>query len=321
MSNIDISLARKAAILAFLAEGPVSLAQLATRFNRSWTEIYTEITKMWTVDVRDAATEFSPFDFDFYDEEVGPDTLVELTAGSDHAVSQPHLTLAEAVAVLGVLDQLLRAADANDFESLIKLRQRIADAATQAGYGPALWPAPQLVAAPAVITALGEAIENRHWVEIIYWKSTDGKLASEKAQIAPITLSTGANPLVIAANRKEELRRYRLDRITGVEITNKKYFKKLARQITTDLATDDGGFGAIDVILTCEPQARWVAESIPGAQMEVGDDHIRLSFRARNIDWLRTLLIRLGHSVLKIEPDAVAHEIADTVEQIYQETQ
>lgn len=298
---VDLSLARKAAILAFIPAGGITLEELADHFGRTWKEMRDELSALFMIEVPDGGFYTSPYDITFDNDEPSARSMVYLTRMRADEFPVPSLTLSEAITMLGLVDQALGASDSDDTQSLMDFRSRLADAVSDAGYGSVLWQAPQMTTRRDVIDTLTAAIETRHFVTIDYWFVTDGELSVQSRTVAPAAITTHAQPKLICANRADERRTYRLDRICQVTTAESTFTKAYARKILADEEATDA-FGTLPVTLRTTSAARWLAEYVSGAQIEKDGAELIVSFNVSSYTWLRRLAIRLGHDLLSIEP-------------------
>lgn len=298
----DLSLSRKVAILAYLRQGPVSLKELARRFGTRQTEMREELSELFTTEISALGGFDTPVDIEL--PESGADLVV---LHSDSTAVRPTFTLAEVISLLAVVDELIGVVDLETASELLTLRERLTSASEKAGYGSVLWPAPS-AGALEVAHALSQAIGRRREVRIEYMKAANLRTRLEQATVWPVMLTTDARPLLVAG-KAGALRTYRLDRIYSVEQTGARFSADEARHIRDAFAgTDD--FSGTRVRLTCDVRARWVAESVPIVASEERDGELVIDLDVASIAWLRSLLIRLGDSVKRVEPAEIASRIA-----------
>ena len=309
MANIDISLARKLSVIAYLLDQPVELGELAKRFERTWSQMYAELYEIFMVEVPDGSGIELPFDLIIDDDgDVSAHTVVSLRVEASLDLDRPSLTLAEVISLVAVIDDLLRAADSSTSVKLFELRERLVHATGQAGYSSVLWATPQSVISPTMMDVLTQAMHDRRWVRIEYWRNDDGRAPHRvRNHVAPVAISTALNPLLIAANESEELRRFRIDRISSIEVTTTSFTKQLAQRIRK-LASQPAEFTGEEVTLVCTRDARWIVEVIPGARIVDDGAQLRIALPVTSRSWLTSLAMRLGESLIDVEPsDARAH--------------
>lgn len=310
MAKIDISLARKLAVISYLLDRPVELGELAKRFERTWSQMYAELYEIFMVEVPDGSAIELPFDLIVDDEEVDAHTVVTLRLDGALELDRPSLTLAEVISLVAIIDDLFRAADSQTAKKLFVLRERIVHATTTAGFGSVLWATPQSVISTSMMDLLTQAMNDRRWIRIEYWKNGNGRAPQRvRTHVAPVAISTTLNPLLIAANENEELRRFRIDRISDITMTTTAFTKQLAQRIRK-AATLPSEFAGENVTLVCSSRARWIVEVIPGARIVEDGEQVRIELPVSSRAWLASLAMRLGENLLSIEPAEVRADVA-----------
>lgn len=303
---IDVSISRKLAILGHLRKGPTTLGELAAHFSRTPAAMRSELKEIFLVEIEQEGFYISVYELD-YPDTADPTGVVSL--GETTTATSPSMTLAEVISVLALVDSLLVAADPTEAETLTRLRERIVDAVADAGYGSVLWPAPQQAGSEDVYATLSAALADRRYVDIEYYKSDTRSAIPVPAQIAPIEIQTGRRPHVVAI-KDDEIRRYRLDRISSAVPTDRKFSQRYAKSIVDAEPEPSGG---VEVTLITTLSARWVSESVPISSCEQDGDTLRITLSARP-HWLGTLLVRLGDTLLGIEGEAARATIAEQYE-------
>ncbi|MDO5025738.1 MAG: WYL domain-containing protein [Trueperella sp.] len=312
---MDISLSRKLAILRRLSDKPATFSELAAIFGGTWQEIRNDLQELFTVELSEKGFFESPIDL-IFDLAGGPDSVVQLVQAPHW---QPTYSFAEVIAVLAAVDNLIATTDPAAQTALRTLRADLVTAATAAGYGESLWPAPQNGVARAVYGVILESLLARQKIRISYWKAAPGGAQPYSYDIYPVDISTAGKPRLIAANDRKELREYRLDRIGSAELIAGTVSKNLVRRIRQQWANAEPEFGGIKTTLWCEQWARWVAESVP-ATTEIVAGLLRIELDARP-EWLLELAMQLGTGLQKVEDPYVAHQLAQAADILAQEYQ
>ncbi|VEI12431.1 helix-turn-helix transcriptional regulator [Trueperella bialowiezensis] len=299
----DLALSRKISILAYLADHEPTLAELSDHFTTSPSKMRADLSEVFTTEYAAHGGFETPVDVEIPDNPRGKVILRENQTGL-----LPSLTLAEVISLLALIDDMYGSVDTTTRTHLAKLRERIAQAASEAGFGQALWPAPTVNLEDTTAGLVAEAIAERACIEISYLKAgADLHVHSEDVVIAPVSLTTGSHPLLIAA-KDSQLRTYRLDRITDVKILDQHYTRDLGRNIQAQYKAD-AEFSGRTVRIVCTPQARWVAETIPVESATEESGMLVIDMTVSSMSWLRTLLIRIGEELVHIEPDTVRDEM------------
>ncbi|SPT74431.1 Uncharacterised protein [Arcanobacterium haemolyticum] len=295
----DLSLARKRAIVDFLFRRPnVSLGEAATHFGLSWEALRDEVSQLSTVELVSGSFFESPFDVWIDDDVPTPDSLIRVSHVETEGM--PALSPAEIVSLLGAIDTAFVAADSDDAQALSELRGRIVEATEAKGYGSVLWPAPQMEALPAVLDAVNEALASAQYLTIEYWKFdlATNRMAPTLVEVAPVSIIPGRHPLLLASYNNE-VRRYRIDRITDATVGNRAVSGRLERRISGAAGRDT--IDGVKVRLWCQPGCRWVVEDIPGSTLTQRDNYDIIELPVRHRSWLMSLVVRLGQKVERVE--------------------
>ena len=273
----DLTVSRKIAILAYLDRGASTLGEMATHFHTTPARMRRELSELFVMEIPNAGYFESPVDIAIPDDDDGEVRLI-----ANDTRTSPSLSLAEVLTLMAVLDDHLGVVDASTRAHLLRLRQRVVQASAQAGYGAALWPAPS-VNAREITDCLTAAMRQRRLIELTYLKAgVDLHLFDDVVTVAPVSLTTGARPRLVAA-KDGQLRTYRLDRI-----------------------------------VSCAARGGTV-ETLPVDSFVERDGNYEITLTARSLAWLRTLLIRMGRSVIRVEPAHIAREIAAQAKQYLEE--
>lgn len=150
---------------------------------------------------------------------------------------------------------------------------------------------------PGVRDALAAAIREHRTARLTH----DGLRRTSHPEVEParLFLRQGYSYLQAWSRERADWRFFRLDRIHGVEL-GETFEPRPAPALQGSwgelLSTTD------EVVLTVAPSARWIAEYFPTT--EVDGDRIRLGITS--IEWLTSLLLRLGGQVVSVEPATAA---------------
>ncbi|MDP9832385.1 helix-turn-helix transcriptional regulator [Trueperella abortisuis] len=299
----DLSLARKIAILTYLGRGAPSLRDLAEHFRTTPARMRRELTELFLFEIWEGGYYEAPVDVEIPQDDDG-----EVRLNDDSTGMAPSLSLAEVLTLLALIDDLLSAVDAGTRLHLLRLRERIAAAMEGRGYGSALWPAPALNAREITDT-LAIAMKKDRLVELVYLKAgPDLHVVENSATVLPAMIATGSRPRLVAG-KNGRLRTYRLDRIVSVRVLEAGFAKK-ARDEIVEAFESDGGFLGEQVTIRCTAEGRWVTETLPVDSFRDLGDRLEIVLTVSSLAWLRTLLVRMGESVLGVEPEHVARQIA-----------
>ncbi|MBM7825421.1 putative DNA-binding transcriptional regulator YafY [Arcanobacterium pluranimalium] len=313
---IDLSLALKISVLSYLqTHGPMPLGELAAHFHQSVKDMHKELRELFVVELVDGEGGYSssvPISM-----ELEPDAAGIVSVSQIEPVAPALFTLAEIIGLLGAIDFLLSAAQESQRSSLLHLRNTLVSAAQQAGFGSVLWSAPSIRYAHDVTAMLDHAISQRRKTTFHYWKS-NANARAESVEVSgyPIAIDSGYHPLVDVLDEQENIRSYRLDRIANVSISDDAISAKSFQHAQRMAKNEPMEFVGEQVILRCDPSARWVVESVPNTQFVTDDGELVITLSVVNRGWLRSLLVRLGSAVHSIEPRSFLAEDLDHIRHI-----
>ncbi len=153
-----------------------------------------------------------------------------------------------------------------------------------------------------VVETLRSAVEERRQVEIDYYAY--GRDARTRRVVDPRSVFAAEGQWYLQAycHLAESDRRFRVDRIRGMEVLDR----------SVEGALDDGDGPAtkvyepraddLRVVLDLEARARWVTEQYPlEAMEELGEGRCRVTLAVSERAWLERLLLRLGGAVIAAE--------------------
>lgn len=326
---VDASVPRRESYFTYLLRhGPTTLKELATHFSLVPLMVRRELRDLFTTEIVVDGQPQALYDLVMPPWEEGQpidDTWViearRNTAWGDDPGSYPvaSFTLAEVISLLGAIDSLLAVAVGDHQRALLDMRAVFVQAARTSGYGDAIWEPPTARFAPAIANSIFAAIEQRNAIIISYWQAhPQGGATYRQEHIHPFAIDPAINPLLVAANERGELRTFRLDRISDVTPTDEYAKKMQVRTWSTSYRVTPKHFTGTPVQLVCSPGARWLREELPEARMEVDAENHQLviSVTVHNLQWLRTLLVRLGADCIALQPESVCRQLAPALSAI-----
>ncbi|MCI7551264.1 MAG: WYL domain-containing protein [Actinomycetaceae bacterium] len=327
-----IDLARYISVLSYIrARGTVQLGELARHYNVGVREMYSYLWTLYMLEIMDTSASYvSPFSLSLENVDPAddhPDPQMEISLDAHYIFDKADafsttLSFAELIALLATIDSLLYTAEPETADQLLALRAMLVSASVKAGYHDEMWPAPVIEGGRDVQRKIRSAIANRRYVTIEYWKAQGAGAASTTAYVIPLYIEAKEHPLLRAANAERELRTFRMDRISAVEISHKKLGIKAFGKLTVQAKRARPHFDGEEVRLYCDVDAAWLVETIPGAQAYRADDELMITLHAGSIEWLRTLAARIGPSLHRVEPQHIADALAAnaaTILQAYQD--
>ena len=163
----------------------------------------------------------------------------------------------------------------------------------------------------AIRTAVDDALSGRRRLHLTYYVPGRDETTERDADPIRLLFADGKGYLEAYCYRAEEVRLFRLDRITAAEVLEQE-------------ASPPDGLGLHDLskdlfqpdpedplaVLDLEPSARWVSEYYPTESTEeLGDGRLRVSLRFSDPGWLQRLALRLGGTATVVEPADVADAV------------
>ena len=160
----------------------------------------------------------------------------------------------------------------------------------------------------AIRASVDDGLARQRRMHLRYY--VPGRDETTERDVDPIRLlfSDGKGYLEAYCYRAEEVRLFRLDRITGAAVLDEEASPPEGlglHDLSKDLFQPDPEDPI--AVLDLEPPARWVAEYYPTeGQEELGNGRLRVRLRFSDPGWLQRLVLRLGGNATLQEPDDVA---------------
>lgn len=333
---------RTHAILIFLsgrANGTATLAEIANHFATSWSNV---LDLLWDANLIEIPGMVAPFDlvlpdppdqWDGLGEPPGPDSPVQLAQTGTGEVPQLSLALDEAMVLVALLDNVLEVTPPGESRDVLReLRASLTQAASDAGFGQALWREPGSPIAAQSLKTIVECINGGRTLTFGYHRA-GANLREDVQQVeaVPVSLTTGASPVLRAA-RDGVARTYRLDRI-GEVIAGEPLDKRSVTAARKLVAAEERGMRATaregkgpwlpqgeSVTLHLTPAGKWAGETLPGVVTGTEGDTLVMTLNVTSDEWLFSLLLQLGDAVLAVQPQSVADKLAERFAQLLKET-
>lgn len=321
MANVQ-KIVRTNAVLTYLASrGSATLREIAEHFGTPW---QSALGLLWDASLVDVAGMPIPFDLQLpMRAEASPDSIVRLEDTGAGEVPPLPLGLDEAMVLVALIDQVLEVSAPGDSrEALRDVRSKLSEAATNAGFGSAIWPEPEPPISSDTLGTVTRAVAERRMLTIGYHRAgPDLHEQVETVDLIPFGISTGTAPVLHAARELAgELTRrtYRLDRIgsaaLGEQIPERTWNR--ARRVPLAEWTPTGQ----TVTLFVTRQGKWAAETLPGVTYTESDEMLVLSLPVASEEWLFSLLVQLGDTVVAVDPPEIADHMAKRATQLLKET-
>lgn len=163
----------------------------------------------------------------------------------------------------------------------------------------------------AIRSRLAEAIAAGRAVRLAYHGAS--RDAATAPLVDPVRLATrdGYGYLVAWAHERDAWRTYRLDRVSGVEVTGQPVTDHGEAPVPASGWLDERPDAAL-VTLDLRPQGHWIVEYHPTVSVERLPDGVwRVALRVADPGWLRRLLLRLGPAVVRVDPPEAAASARD----------
>ena len=341
MANVH-DIVRTHAILTFLngqVEATATLAEIAAHFGTSWRNA---LNLLWDANLIEIPGMVAPFDlvlpdrpeqWDGTGEPPGPDSLVQLGDSGSGDVPQLSLTLDEVMVLVALLDNVLEVTPAGDSrKALRELRGSLIQAASDAGFGQALWREPEAAIGMRSLETIIRCINEGRVLSFSYHRAgTDLHETVQQVSAVAISISTGTAP-VLHAVRGTDVRSYRLDRIGDVSAGERLAKQEIvaarraveAQERESRAAVRGGGAAwhpqGESVTLHLTRAGKWAGETLPGALTREEGDTLVVTLNVTSEEWLFSLLLQLGDAVLAVEPQRVAEDLAERFTRLLEET-
>ncbi len=157
---------------------------------------------------------------------------------------------------------------------------------------------------------IARALSTGRAIRLQYHGASRDKVTNPLVDPARVAIRDGNGYLDAWDRRRKTWRTYRLDRILGAQVSR-------ARAGNHGEPPDysagwlDGRPDAVEVTMVLRPEARWITEYYPMTGVNESDDGtVTVQLLVADPVWFRRLLLRLGASVLSVEPREAAASAA-----------
>jgi proteasome accessory factor C len=172
------------------------------------------------------------------------------------------------------------------------------------------------VDAPQFLPAVRQAAEEGRALEIDYLSGSRDELTTRLIEPAQVVTMEGHWYLDAFCHRAEDMRRFRVDRISAVRDADRPAgTHRVARDAEDSFVP---GPGAVEVVLRLGPSAQWVAESIPvRAVRRAADGSVReVVLDVGGFAWFERLLLQLGTDAQVLSPPDLVDLAASAAEKV-----
>ncbi|MCF2706421.1 WYL domain-containing protein [Arcanobacterium haemolyticum] len=297
---------------------PVSLKELSKHFGLPWKRV---LELLWTANTVDIDGVVAPFDLvlpippgqeDDDEEPTTAESEVLLGSAGSQELPELSLTLDETMVLVALIDSMMEVTSpGGSLTALRALRSKLVGAATESGYGSALWPEPQAPMNEEWLATLTRAIEEKRCVEFEYFQPGDGRARRREVVMIPQVISSRTNPTIVGTI-DDEVRSYRLDRIAYPRCGDKVPAPQRRRSKARVEAAEQESWKPEGDIVTVKvtKEGRWAGETLPIIGRRNDDDNLVFALRSSSDEWLATLLIQLGESLIALEPRPVRERLS-----------
>jgi proteasome accessory factor C len=243
-----------------------------------------------------------------------------ITVANADAFARPlRLTPDEALALVVAARSLSAVPGLQERDALSR-----AIAKLESALGPEAGPAARQVAVAldpegATLERLQSALEKSRRVRLRY--HTAGRDEVTEREVDPMRLVSAEGRWYLEGwcRRVDGVRLFRLDRVLSAEVLD------MTADVPSDAVSRDLSEGLFQpqpgdqqVVLELEPSATWVSDYYPCETIEeLPGGGQRVTLRARDLDWLRRLALRLGSGVVIVSPSDLRADVVGLARAAY----
>ncbi|HEX9031947.1 MAG TPA: WYL domain-containing protein [Streptosporangiaceae bacterium] len=285
----------------------VGLAETASAFGITETELVDDLNMLWCVELR-SPDPYCPIDLSYE----GGEIVVSQAESMDRPL---RLGTDEASALLVGLRMLAELPGPQDLSALRRTIAKLEAAAGEAAVASAQVAVHMDGRAPADVQAqVAEALRLKRRLHLSYYVPGRDEATERDVDPMRVLLVDGRAYLEGWCRRAEAVRLFRLDRVLaltvldipaevpdsaqGVDVDSGQLFRPSARDTTVELELAQAG--------------RWVAEYYPCESVtDLGDGRTRVVLRTPDTRWVRRLALRLGEDGKVVAPADLARAVEE----------
>jgi proteasome accessory factor C len=300
-ANAQTQVERMLALVPYLRsrEG-ISLDQVAKDFKVKPAQIVKDLNVLWFCGLPDAMPgDMIDIDMDALD----GDGVVRLS-NADFLNRPLRLAPHEALALAVALRALREASGDQERDAVDRALAKLEQAAGESVAAAAAVDVRIDPVDPGIRASVDLALRDNRRMHLRYY--VPGRDETTERDIDPMRLvfSEGHGYLEAWCNRVQEVRFFRLDRVTAAEVLDESASPP-ADARRADLSRGLFQPAADDplAVLELEPSARWMADYYPiEEQTELPGGRLRVTLRFRDPEWLIRLVLRVGGGAAIVEP-------------------
>lgn len=307
--HADARLTRLLALISYLSDHPgAPVPEVAAHFGITEAQVLSDVNLLWVSGTPGyLPDDLIDFSYDAYERGV-------LTLTDARGMHRPlRLGAIEAIALLAAVRSIEQMPGVPEQGAVASAAAKLAAAAGEAAAAASA--VDVRLARPAVadlLERLRTAIRDRRAVHLRYVSGAD--VVTERDVDPGALLHDGERWYLRAwCHRAQEIRHFRLDRVLSAAVLESAAeHSELAGPDAAASAEPDLTGTDLEVSLDIAASARWIAESLPVESVEeLAGDWLRVRLRVVSETWVRSLVLGLGADVRRVEPEWLAHAVAD----------
>jgi len=307
-ANAQDQVERMLALVPYLQvrEG-IHVEDVARDFGVPPAQIVKDLKVLWYCGLPNSVTgDMIDIDMDALDE----GGIVKLS-NADYLTRPLRLAPHEALAMMVALRALREVSGASQRETVDRALAKL-EAATGDATPPAHVVDIQVDQVDAGIRGqVDRALAGQRRMHLAYYVPSRDETTQRDVDPIRLLFSEGKGYLEAYCYRAEEVRLFRLDRITAADVLDEPACPPEGlglHDLSKDLFQPDPEDPL--AVLDLEPQARWVSEYYPiETTAEIGAGRLRVALRFSDPGWLQRLVLRLGGAATVVEPIEVARAV------------
>ncbi len=156
-----------------------------------------------------------------------------------------------------------------------------------------------------------QALRESKQLDLTYYVPARDETTQRVVDPMRLIFSEGQAYLEAWCNRVNEVRMFRLDRISALTLLDTPASPRAASHrvdLSRGIFQPDPGDPL--AVIEVEPAARWIADYYPiASQRELGDGRLQVTLHFRDDGWLQRLILRLGGDARLVEPLELSEQI------------